>query len=171
MSNYFEITTDVKQQYADMISDMIAAMGKSVTIYYPGIMESCVNCIYDPIGKKSSNRYRTGGVMPFAGGLPCPICAGTGQRAKIVTETTKFLCTWNLNGQFGNDKYINVGNVRLPNGYALIRGPMSFKPKVESCDYIVINAVNQYRFKLDSEPIDPGNIVSDKFFSVVVKRV
>ena len=27
--------------------------------------ESCVNCLYDPIGQKSSNRFQHGGPVPF----------------------------------------------------------------------------------------------------------
>lgn len=38
----------------------------------------CPNCIYDPGLKKSSNRYKTGGPVPFAVGQMCPYCYGVG---------------------------------------------------------------------------------------------
>ena len=40
--------------------------------------EICPNCIYDPGLKKSSNRYKTGGPIPFSIGQMCPYCYGIG---------------------------------------------------------------------------------------------
>ena len=36
--------------------------------------EVCPNCIYDPALKKSSNKYKNGGPVPFILGKLCPYC-------------------------------------------------------------------------------------------------
>ena len=45
----------------------------------------CENCVYDPIGQKSSGRYKSGGPWPFHGGI-CPMCAGDGFTTDRSTE-------------------------------------------------------------------------------------
>lgn len=40
--------------------------------------EICPNCIYDPGLKKSSNKYKSGGPVPFSLGQLCPYCYGAG---------------------------------------------------------------------------------------------
>lgn len=171
MGTYFTITAAQKLVFAQLITDMIESMGKDITIFYPGTMEDCENCTDDSIGNKGSTRYRTGGPIPFAHGLPCPVCGGDGQRTKTTTETGRFLCNWNLSDNYGNTKYVTVGNVRLPNGFMLVRGPIEYLVKFQSADFFVVNVMNAYRFKVDSEPFDPGNLVSEKFFALVAKRV
>lgn len=47
----------------------------------------CPNCIYDPGLKKSSNKYKTGGPVPFALGQMCPYCYGVGWSGEEKTET------------------------------------------------------------------------------------
>jgi hypothetical protein len=47
----------------------------------------CPNCIYDPGLKKSSNKYKTGGPVPFALGQMCPYCYGVGWNGEEKTET------------------------------------------------------------------------------------
>lgn len=165
------ITDSIREIYYQSLLSLIETMGRVVTIYYPGIQEDCENCVYDPIGKKSSNRYRTGGPIPFATGFPCPVCNSEGKRQKIVTENGKFLCNWNLNDNFGNDYYINIGNVRLPKGFCLLRGKIEYLTKFRACDYFIIQGFEGYRFKVASEPTDPGSIVQDKMCSVVGQRV
>ena len=54
------------------------------TLHYSSTKyEECENCIFDPIGGKSSNKYKTGGPIPFSHGM-CPYCHGEGKR--IITE-------------------------------------------------------------------------------------
>lgn len=48
--------------------------------------ELCPNCIYDPMLKKSSNKYNPTGPVPFALGKLCPYCNGIGYYGEEVTE-------------------------------------------------------------------------------------
>lgn len=47
----------------------------------------CPNCIYDPILKKSSNKYKSGGPLEFTLGMLCPYCNGIGVYGRENTET------------------------------------------------------------------------------------
>jgi hypothetical protein len=48
--------------------------------------EICPNCIYDPALQKSSNKYKTGGPIPFTLGQLCPYCYGVGWNGEEKTE-------------------------------------------------------------------------------------
>lgn len=78
------ITDEFKQLHADMITELVTSCTvECQLIYGQTLFEDCPNCLYDPIGNKSSNRYQTGGPAPFTG--ICPICFGQG---KIPNEQT-----------------------------------------------------------------------------------
>jgi hypothetical protein len=49
--------------------------------------EVCPNCIYDPGLKKSSNKYKNGGPIPFTLGQLCPYCYGVGWSGEEKSET------------------------------------------------------------------------------------
>jgi hypothetical protein len=46
----------------------------------------CPNCIYDAGLKKSSNKYKTNGPIPFPPGQLCPYCHGVGKSGKEDKE-------------------------------------------------------------------------------------
>lgn len=46
----------------------------------------CPNCIYDPGLKKSSNKYKNGGPVPFTLGQLCPYCYGVGWKGEETSE-------------------------------------------------------------------------------------
>ena len=68
--------------FKDNIDAVIDTFGKTCRVYYPPKQISCVNCILDPIGNKSANRYLHGGPIPFRNGALCPVCNGVGYRAE-----------------------------------------------------------------------------------------
>lgn len=47
----------------------------------------CPNCIYDPGSKKSANKYKSGGPIPFTLGQLCPYCYGIGWHGEEKIET------------------------------------------------------------------------------------
>jgi hypothetical protein len=61
----------------------------------------CINCIYDPILKKSSNKYKTGGPVPFDLGKICPYCNGIGFYGLETKEQVYLAIIWD------NKKWIN----------------------------------------------------------------
>jgi len=79
------ITDEFKQIHADQITEVVRACSRPCRLIYGQTkFDDCPNCIYDPIGRKSSNRYQAGGPMPFGIGI-CPMCHGIG---RIPDETT-----------------------------------------------------------------------------------
>ena len=90
MTNPFSgiITEAFGQLHKDMISALLesGACTRPCKMVFTGSkMESCPNCIYDPIGRKSSNRYVDGGPIPFQG--ICPMCNGIGLIQNVSYET------------------------------------------------------------------------------------
>ena len=62
------IDSSLKSVFNNAISAILEndALTIACTLEY-GITkyEDCVNCLYDPIGQKSSNRFQDGGPVPF----------------------------------------------------------------------------------------------------------
>jgi hypothetical protein len=54
----------------------------------------CPNCIYDPNLKKSSNKYKTGGPVPFGVGKICPYCNGVGSYGETITSEEYLAVLW-----------------------------------------------------------------------------
>ena len=51
------------------------------------------NCIFDPVGKKSSNRWRTGGPLFFPNGAICGLCnSAGGAHATENSDTINLIC-------------------------------------------------------------------------------
>ena len=48
--------------------------------------ENCANCVFDPIGRKSANRFLDGGPIPFPFGGICPLCNGAGKKPVVSSE-------------------------------------------------------------------------------------
>ncbi len=93
MSNPFAgiITSEMKLMFTNMIDALLEQNALTLTcrvIYGGSKVTVCPNCVYDPMTKKSSNRYKTGGPVSFPNGQLCPVCAGIGS---VPTETDEEL--------------------------------------------------------------------------------
>lgn len=168
MGKIFTLTDDIKKiaQYA--IDDLIEQLGKTCSIVYPAAPEPCENCVFDAIAGVSANIWRTGGPMPFHVGS-CPMCNGQGLIYTEKNETVKFLCQWQPRAWF-----IAPGNIRIPDGYVQIKGYITDLPKVRRAEYILmqtpVSGYTYFKYKLDSEPIDQGNIIQNRYFIALLRR-
>jgi hypothetical protein len=166
----FELPDDLLTYAEEGFSDIIVSLGKTFRLTYPARFVECENCIFDPIGKKSSNRWRTGGPMPFhAGG--CPMCNGQGRRATENYDDITMTINWTPSVH----KMIS-DNIRIPMGYVIeTRGYIADLPKIKSCeDIMILDGVQEYgkyKFKLEGEPVDAFQYVKGKFFNARLKRV
>lgn len=92
MSNPFDglISMEMKQLHCNAILEMVRGASIQATLTY-GTTKSteCPNCIYDALGKKSSNRYKTGGPRLFSG--ICPHCNGLGILAEDTTSSVSLV--------------------------------------------------------------------------------
>lgn len=123
------------------------------------------NCIADPIGNKSSNRWKTGGPIPFANGSICPLCSGDGKRAEDTYDTIKLLCNWEPK-KFWNP--VPSLNLRKGKGILQTKGFISDMPKILKADHLIFQtSMEPYldnKYKLISEPGDRSNIIQNRYF-------
>jgi hypothetical protein len=107
------ISSDFKQLFTDAISALLYddSCTFACTLYY-GITkyQDCNNCVYDPIGQKSSNRFQSGGSLPFPFGSICPMCDGRGKKGVEATENIKLMVI------FDSKQFVNIGGVANPEG-------------------------------------------------------
>lgn len=164
MANIFEIDDSLRRVMQNAQDDLIDQLGKDCRLHYPPIMMQCNNCILDPIGRKSSNRYLHGGPIPFQNGSICPSCGGAGMKAREQTEIVNLLIQWKPK-EF---KPVGVDDLRIPDGTLRAKGYITDMPKVMKCSYMVphidIEAYARYRFRLSGDPYSPQNIVQGRYF-------
>ena len=164
MGNLFTLTPAIKGIAQQAISDLISQLGKDCKLIWPPRAKPCQNCLPDPIGKKSSNRWRTGGPVWFPDGSVCPVCNGVGQLFEEVSKTITMLCAWSP-----KDWFVKVPfNIQVPDNEIQTKGFIADLPSVLQARRMRLEASVQplihYEFDLQGEPIDPGNIVQAKFF-------
>ena len=172
--NYFSgiINSDLKDLFNDAIKALLEDSGATIpcTLYY-GITkwESCTNCLYDPIGRKSSNRYQNGGPVPFPFGGVCPTCNGIGRRPLIQTETIYLAVI------FDYKQFLNMSTpVNNPDGMIQTLGKKESTPRIKRAKEIQvatdIAAYADHRFQRMSEP-EPVGFGNSEFVICNWKRV
>ena len=170
MAKIFEITNDIKKIASDAIDDLIDQLGKACILYYPPTWEAC-SCS-DPIGKKGSNIWSTGGPSPISGPINCGLCNSTGRKAIHATETVQFLCNWNINA-FQTIKGVDI-RLRQSGSIVQTKGYITDLPKILRCEFALFQVPMlgniSYKFKLASEPSDTNNIVQNRYFQCIWMR-
>ena len=166
------ISSDLKDLFNDAIGSMFEAGALTVpcTLYY-GITkwESCSNCLYDPIGRKSSNRYQDGGSVPFPFGGICSLCDGAGKRPVISTETT------NLMVIFDYKQFLPMSApVNNPDGLIQTMGKKEVTPQLKRAQEIRVatdlGGYGNHRFERFEEP-QPMGFGGNEFVICTWKRI
>ena len=172
--NYFAgiITSDMKKLFNDAIDALLedTALTIPCTVSY-GITrwENCSNCIYDPIGKKSSNRYQNGGSVPFPMGGICPLCNSAGKKPIISTENIY------LGVIFNYKDFLQMSTpVNNPDGLIQTIGKKEVTPQIKRAKELQvatdISAYSNHRFQRASEP-EPIGWGDSEFVLCTWKRV
>lgn len=174
MAKIFQITNAIRKIAADAIDDLIDQLGKDVRLVYPPTSSSCT-CSPDLIGKKGPSIWSTGGPAPssLAGTTGCPLCGGSGKQYSSHTDDIKLLCNIDIK-TFENIKGIDV-RLRQSGTVIQTKGYLADLPKILKCEYAVfqttIEGVKQDRYELMSDPTDVNNIVPNRYFMALWKRV
>jgi len=174
MGTIFTLSDDIKNLAHAAFTDLINELGKRCRLVFPPKMAPCANCVIDPIGNKSSNRYVNGGPAPFPMGSICPACGG---RGRIATENSRdIILLVNENPkQFDNSLKLNNANIYYPDGTIQTKGFIRDLPDVLKCTEMIkdlsIQPYIEYRYKRYGEPLSPGNIVQGAFFVCLWTRV
>lgn len=172
MGKLFDIDAEVKSIIQDGLDDLITNLGKTCRLVYPATRwEDCSNCIYDPVGHKSSNRWKSGGPIPFPNGTTCPNCNGSYKRPIETTEDILFLCEWEPK-KFATP--FRGMDIRVPFGMLQTKGFIENWPKVEKCDYMIFDTnlatLGKRIYKLSGEPGDRSNIIQGRYFTCLWER-
>ncbi len=92
--NLFTIPSTVIDIFEREVDALIRDLGKKIKLIYKPTIIDCPNCIFDLIGRKSANRFQSGGPQPFSDGARCPYCRGTGKTEKENSEIILGLVDW-----------------------------------------------------------------------------
>ena len=166
------ISKELKQLFNDAINALLEAGACTVpcTFHY-GVTkyESCVNCLYDPIGRKSSNRFQNGGPVPFPFGGVCPLCNGAGRRPVISTEDTNLIVI------FDYKQFLAMSTpVNHPDGLIQTLGPKELTPNFTRAKEITVSTdiagYSNHRFQRAEEP-QPLGLGNNEFVICTWKRV
>lgn len=171
MGTIFTLTDDIKSTIASALDDLISELGKDCRLVYPPRMTSCVNCVWDPVGKKSSNYYLHGGPVPFSN-TSCPMCNGVGKRAEEVSDVVKFLCAIEPKHFFKPVKHLDI---QLPYSIIQTKGFLSDMPRVRRASHMVfqvaIEGLLNKRFRLLDDPVDVSNIIQNRYFVATWEQI
>ena len=117
--------------------------------------EDCVNCLYDPIGQKSSNRFQNGGPVPFPFGSLCPLCNGNGKKPVTSSENV------NLAVIFEPRQFLEMSTpVNTADGYIQTLANKNMTPKLQRAKVILVatdvSGFFSHRYQRVSEPTPIG---------------
>lgn len=150
--NFFKglITKEFKQLHADAITEVVEGCAVPCQLIYgQTLFTNCPNCIYDPVGNKSSNRYLSGGPQPFNG--VCPVCFGQG---KIPDEQTTDICLCVIYDY--KSWYPTPVEVNSPLGYIQTLSKLETMDDLKEAKEVIANTnLNSYvrsRFERYGEP-------------------
>jgi hypothetical protein len=162
MAQFVDLTAAQLADVQTAFDEMLNLEMEPCQLVYPPKNIACNNCVPDPIGNRSSNKYLTGGPMPFPMGGLCPICGGRGVKAVEVSETVNLCIVMNPR------KFVNIGpQIQVTDGMIQTQGYANILPKVLKCDHLIKSAVQGYQdfsYKLEGDPFFLGNIIKNRYF-------
>lgn len=147
----------LKQIYNNHIDLLLADTGlttQCILNYGVSNKTVCPNCIFDPALKKSSNKYKNGGPIPFVLGRLCPYCYGVGYYGEEKNETIYLAVIAD------NKKWINPPtNIAILNNMIQIICSKDYYNKLKQCKdlTITINSSGENpKYNLYSDPTPAG---------------
>src|SRR5574338_1343905 len=92
----FEIPDELIDLYEEGIDSIMANTDftKICRLYFAPAVNEGPNCILDTMSNVSSNRYKTGGPVPFTDGI-CPNCNGVGYVNQDIYTDLNMIVHWN----------------------------------------------------------------------------
>ena len=165
----FELPTSLVSSHEYIADSLIdGPTGQDCQLIYPVTKNAvCINCVFSPRQKRSSNIYKAGGPVPFENHTTCPWCGGEGRSSRAVKETIRLRVYWT------QKDWSIFGPVENPESYAMVIGYMEHLPKLEKADRILLNKeLVQYRkwiFERKGEAV-PWGLGQDRYFAQMLKR-
>ena len=117
--------------------------------------ENCANCVFDPIGRKSANRFLDGGPIPFPFGGICPLCNGAGKKPVVSSENVHLAVI------FDPKQFLEISTpVNTADGYIQTLAKKEITPKLQRAKSIIvateISGYFKHTYERMSEPTTIG---------------
>lgn len=174
----FEIPTAIIDEHEWIADEFIdGPFGKVCLLEYTQEDTECPNCFFDPITKRSTNIYKSGGPISFTNYTTCPHCGGAG-RSSIAptTESIRLRVYWNKSkwGDLASDAKDSNPLMGYPDADCRIIGYMTDLPKIERAAFILIQsaqeATRRWRCVREGEAA-PHGFTGNRYFQQMLKRV
>lgn len=130
----------------------------------------CPNCIFDVNLKKSSNKYKPSGPVPFTMGKICPYCNGIGYYGETNIETVYLAVIWDYR------KWINppLNTLNIPEGMIQTICNKTLLQSIRQCRDMDVKYPGQsnkyHRFQLYGEP-NPGGLGDNNYVICMWKKI
>ncbi len=165
MGKLFDLTDDIRQIAKDGLDDMIDQLGKICILYYP-VNYNTTTVSVDPIGQKPASIWETGLQIREEYNKDT-----SGKAAERETDEVRMLVRWEP-----NDFWLKPGKgIVVPEGTIQTRCYQTDLPKIMRAEYIIvqqnISGVITLKFQRAGGPVDPSNIVPDRYAVINWTRV
>lgn len=154
------ITAGHKQLFKDMIGALLenTALTVPCKLYYENTkLQSCPNCIFDPINQRSSNQYKIGGPIAFIDGQICPYCIGAGSLS-FSAEESVYLGI--IKPVFFGMNELELDNINFIDGLIQSLCSIQIYAKLKNASYIIIDTnlldLTNNKFVRYRDPIPVG---------------
>lgn len=141
-------------KHMDLLLDSIGLTTKCELNFGVSKKQICPNCIYDPNLQKSSNKYKTGGPIPFTLGQLCPYCYGAGWNGEEKTEIVYLAVISD------NKKWINPPtNIAIPDNMIQTICSKKYYSSIKQCKdmTVILNDTNDNpKYNLYNDPTPAG---------------
>lgn len=161
----------LKNLFNDAINSLFStdALKVSCTLEYSATkFNDCPNCIYDNIGRKSSNRFQAGGSIPFPFGQICPVCNGEGKIANESSENVDLLVIHEPK------QFIGGLPANLLDGTIQVIAKRELTAKLEKANTMLAslsaNGFKSLRYERDT-PVTPAGFGAEQFVFCNWKRI
>lgn len=128
----------------------------------------CINCIFDNNLKKSSNKYKSNGPVPFTDGMICPYCNGIGFYGESTSEEIYLAILWD------NKKWVKPPiNIVDPDNYIQTICGIDYLYKIKQAkDLTVIlsDILSNPIYELAQDPT-PAGLGDNKYLFCTWKKV
>lgn len=127
---------ELKAIYKDQMDQLLAPTGlttKCILNYSNPKKLKCPNCIYDMNLKKSSGKFKIGGLIPFAIGMICPVCNGSGTKGDTGSEELYMAVIANH-----KDWIIKPTNIKDPKNIIETICSKNYYQKIKKCESLTV---------------------------------
>jgi len=145
------ITSDIMDTYHVALESLVKDLSRPVIFHYSPTVSGCLNCFYDSINHRSSNRYDASNPfllgttyhIAFVDGQTCPVCKGVGKITTAQSGVYNCVVRWrNKPYEFAG---INNGTDGLtgniPNADVYIKTFVERMSNIEKCVGATIDGV------------------------------